>query len=88
MYSIPRGHRVGAEQRAPAMLAIRLPEEIEQRLDALARKTGRTKSYYVREAIVEHLADLEDYYLAERRTRTRAKGVPIADVERRLGLDD
>ncbi len=70
------------------MLAIRLPDEIERRLDALAKKTGRTKSFYAREAILEHLADLEDYYLAERRTRTRSSGVPLAEVERRLGLDD
>ena len=39
------------------MLAIRLPPEIEARLEALAKKTGRTKTYYVREAILEHLGD-------------------------------
>ena len=49
------------------MLAVRLPPEIEQRLDALAARTGRSKSYYVREALVEHIADLEDLYLAEQR---------------------
>lgn len=55
------------------MLAIRLPPEIESRLEALAKKTGRTKSYYVREAIVEYLGDLEDIYLAEKRlTAVRA----------------
>ena len=48
------------------MLAVRLPTEIEARLDNLAQTTGRTKSYYVREAILEHLDDLEDLYLAER----------------------
>ena len=42
------------------MLAIRLPEEIEKRLDALAKETGRTKSFYVREAILEQLDDIED----------------------------
>ncbi len=41
------------------MLAIRLPEELEQRLDALAHRTGRTKTFYAREAIMEHLKDLE-----------------------------
>ena len=46
-------------------LALRLPPEIEARLDALARKTGRSKSFYAREAILEHLEDLEDTYLAE-----------------------
>lgn len=51
------------------MLALRLPKEIEDRLDALARRTGRTKSYYAREAILEHLEDLEDSYIAEQRMR-------------------
>jgi predicted transcriptional regulator len=36
------------------MLALRLPEEIEIRLDALAKATGRAKSYYAREAILTH----------------------------------
>jgi RHH-type rel operon transcriptional repressor/antitoxin RelB len=47
------------------MLALRLPEDIEARLEALAKRTGRTKSFYAREAILEHLQDLEDRYLAE-----------------------
>jgi RHH-type transcriptional regulator, rel operon repressor / antitoxin RelB len=47
------------------MLAIRLPQSIEKRLENLARRTGRTKTYYAREAILEHLEDLEDLYLAE-----------------------
>ena len=46
------------------MLAIRLKPELEQRLERLAKKTGRTKTFYAREAIEEHLEDLEDYYLA------------------------
>jgi RHH-type rel operon transcriptional repressor/antitoxin RelB len=49
------------------MLALRLPEEIEIRLEKLAKSTGRTKSFYAREAIIEHLADLEDLCLAEKR---------------------
>ncbi len=49
------------------MLAIRLPAEIEDRLEALAKATGRTKTFYVREAILEHIDDLEDVYLAEKR---------------------
>lgn len=46
------------------MLAIRLPEDIEARLAALASQTGRTKTFYARAAILAHLEDLEDYYLA------------------------
>ncbi len=42
------------------MIAVRLPPEIEKRLKRLARKTGRSKTFYVREAILQHLEDLED----------------------------
>lgn len=45
--------------------AVRLPEETYDRLQLLAKKTGRTATYYIREAIEEHLDDLEDIYLAE-----------------------
>ncbi len=47
-----------------AMLAIRLPEDIEKRLDDLARRTGRTKTFYAREAILSHLNQIENLYLA------------------------
>ena len=46
------------------MLAIRLPEEIEIRLENLAKATGRTKIFYAREAILEYLEDMEDLYIA------------------------
>ena len=63
------------------MLALRLPPDLEARLDALAKKTGRTKSFYAREAIVEHIEDLEDMYLAEERLRTSdGKTIPWEDV--------
>jgi RHH-type transcriptional regulator, rel operon repressor / antitoxin RelB len=63
------------------MLALRLPPEIEDRLEALAKKTGRTKSFYARAAILEKLEDLEDYYLAEERLKTdRGERIPLDDV--------
>ena len=68
------------------MLAIRLPEAIEARLNALASETGRTKTTLAREAIAEYIDDLEDYYLAEARARRNRKTVPLEDVERALGL--
>jgi len=74
------------------MLAIRLQEEIEARLDNLARRTGRSKTFYAREAILEHLDDLEDLYLAEQvvhRVRSGEERVSsLEDVEARLGLAD
>ena len=47
------------------MLAIRLPAEIETRLDALAKRTKRSKSHYVRVAITEYLDGLEGSRIAE-----------------------
>ena len=73
------------------MLAIRLPEEIEKRLDALSKATGRTKTYYAREAILEYLDDLEDVYLAEQRLADLRAGrdttVSLEEVMRRYGMD-
>jgi RHH-type rel operon transcriptional repressor/antitoxin RelB len=68
------------------MLAIRLPEDIEQRLDRLAQETGRTKTALAREALLEYMDDLEDYHLAEARARKNRKSIPLEDVERQLGL--
>ena len=72
------------------MLAIRLPTEIETRLDALAQATGRTKTFYAREAILEHLDDLEDLYLAEQRLidirAGRSQTVPLEEVTTRAAL--
>jgi RHH-type rel operon transcriptional repressor/antitoxin RelB len=74
------------------MLAIRLPQSIEKRLEKLARRTGRTKSFYAREAIVQHLEDLEDIYLAERALERIRNGeddtIPLKDVMKRHGVED
>jgi len=70
------------------MIAVRLPPEVEKRLERLARKTGRSKTFYVREAILQHLEDLEDYYLAVQRLEKNLPGIPLEEVERRLGLAD
>jgi RHH-type rel operon transcriptional repressor/antitoxin RelB len=68
------------------MLAIRLDAEIEKRLDLLAKKTGRTKTYYAREAILEHLEDLEDGYLALERLKKPGRIFTSDEVKRELGL--
>jgi RHH-type transcriptional regulator, rel operon repressor / antitoxin RelB len=63
------------------MLALRLPPEIEKRLDSLAKKTGRTKSFYAREAILRHIEDLEDYHLAVRRLERGGPTVSLEELE-------
>jgi RHH-type rel operon transcriptional repressor/antitoxin RelB len=68
------------------MLAIRLDTEIEARLDRLAKRTGRTKTFYAREAILEHLEDIEDTYLAIERLEKPDKLYSMQEVKRELGL--
>lgn len=74
------------------MLAIRLSQDVEQRLENLARKTERSKTSYAREAILEHLDDLEGLYLAEQEmTGIRAgrlKSSPLEQIMKRYGLED
>lgn len=68
------------------MIAIRLDQKTERRLANLARKTGRTKTYYAREAITEHLDDLEDAYLALQRLEKPGLTFSAEEVKRELGL--
>lgn len=71
--------------------SIRLPHEIENRLEKLSLQTGRSKSFYVKEAILEHLDDIEDVYLAEKRLEDIRKGrtqtIPLQKVMKKYGMD-
>jgi RHH-type rel operon transcriptional repressor/antitoxin RelB len=73
-------------------ISIRLPSDLETRLQALADLTGRSKTFYVTEAIREHLSDLEDLYIAEQRViesrAGRSHSYTLEEVERDLGLAD
>ena len=72
------------------MLAVRLDAELEQRLERLAARTGRTKTFYARQAIEAHLDDLEDFYLAEERLRDfrSEDAIPLDQLKAELGLED
>lgn len=71
--------------------SIRLPNEIEKRLEKLSAQTGRTKSFYVKEAILDHLDDIEDVYLAEKRLEDirsgRTQTIPLQEIMKRYGMD-
>ena len=72
--------------------AVRLSDEHYERLQRLAARTGRTATYYIREAVEEHLAELEDVYLAEKAREDvragRVDPVSLDEMSRRLGLED
>lgn len=68
------------------MLAIRLDSAIEARLAQLAKRTGRTKTFYAREAILEHIEDLEDTFLAIQRIEAGERTFSAEEVKRELGI--
>jgi RHH-type transcriptional regulator, rel operon repressor / antitoxin RelB len=70
------------------MLALRLPADMEKRLDALAKRTGRTKSFYARRAIMEFIEDLEDVLDAEEAlAASNGEFVTLEAIEARLVRD-
>lgn len=73
-----------------AAVSLRLPEEVSKRLESLAEITGRSKTFYMIEAIRAHLDDLEDLYLSEQRLIAsrggKSKTYTLAEVEKSLGL--
>lgn len=72
--------------------SIRLPQDIEKRLENLSAKTGRTKAFYVKEAVLEHLSDIEDIYLAEKRLEDiragRTETISLQEVMKRYDMDN
>lgn len=70
------------------MLSLRLSNDIEKRLSELAETTGRTKSFYAKEAILKYLDEMEETYIAINRLEKPAKRISLDDVEKELGLDE
>ena len=73
-------------------VSLRLPDDVSRRLQQLADRTGRSKTFYMVEAIQEHLDDLEDLYLAEQRLidlrAGRSETVPLDELMKRDSLAD
>jgi RHH-type rel operon transcriptional repressor/antitoxin RelB len=68
------------------MLALRLTPDIESRLNRLAKKTGRTKSFYAREALLEHLTEMEMANDALKVMKNPGKIYSAKEAKRALGL--
>ena len=72
------------------MLAVRLDPDLEARLNAVARQTGKSKSFLAREALIERIEEWEDLVLLEQALRDPDAGGPTISLEqmkRELGLD-
>ena len=70
------------------MLGIRIEPDLEKKLTSLAKQTGRSKSYYAREAIRQYLEDREDYLKGIAALERREPTITLEELERRLGLTE
>jgi RHH-type rel operon transcriptional repressor/antitoxin RelB len=71
------------------MLSVRLPKEMEERIERLAQMTRRPKSFFVREALSNYLEDMEDYYLALKRQNDPSRNlITLDELEQALELQD
>lgn len=69
------------------VISIRLSDEISRRLNALAKKTKRTKTSFIREMVEETLADYEEAHTAQERLNDKnARYLTTEDLEKELGL--
>jgi RHH-type transcriptional regulator, rel operon repressor / antitoxin RelB len=69
------------------MTSVNLPKDIERRLEVLSTETGRTKTYYIKEALMAHLEDMEDRYLALQRIENPQKSLSMEEAKYALELD-
>lgn len=70
------------------LVAVRLTDDLDGRLENLKNETGRSKSYYVKKALEQYLEDREDYLLAVARMEENNPRVSYDEMRKELGLDD
>ena len=69
------------------MLTLELPKDLERRLDLLVARTGKPTSFYAEAAIRDFLDTEEDFLIATERLARKQPGIPLDEVESRLGLE-
>ncbi|GAB5507230.1 MAG: hypothetical protein Rhirs2KO_23930 [Rhizobiaceae bacterium] len=69
-------------------ISIRIDETVKQRWDRLAGEYGLNQSKLMREAILDKLEELEDFYVVKERTAGSFEPVSNDDVWAKLGLED
>ncbi len=63
------------------MLALQLPRDIEDRLEVLAKRAGKTKTDFALQVIREQIEDLEDAQIAiERLANDDGVRIPLSEV--------
>jgi RHH-type transcriptional regulator, rel operon repressor / antitoxin RelB len=70
------------------LVAVRLPDDLENKLEHLSQETGRSKSFYMKKALEQFMEDREDYLLAVARLEENNPRIPYEKIRKELGLED
>jgi RHH-type rel operon transcriptional repressor/antitoxin RelB len=68
-------------------LSLRIPDDLNKRLEQLSHEVDRKKSYLIRQAVEEFLEEREEYLIALARLSRHEKEYTLEEVEKKLGLD-
>ncbi len=68
------------------MASLRIPADLEKRLDNLAKITGRTKTFYITEALQCHIQNMEDRYLAFARLENTMPILSMPKIPKETGI--
>ena len=69
-------------------VAVKLQKELSKRLTSLAKKTGRSKSFYIEKALTHYIEDIEDTYLALDRLENPGERVSMEEAKKILDVED
>jgi len=71
------------------LISIRVPKEMGDRLNALSKKTERTKSYFILKALDQYMEDMEDIFESMYRIENPLRrNYTQKEVDEELGLAD
>jgi RHH-type rel operon transcriptional repressor/antitoxin RelB len=73
------------------MVAVRLPADLDKELSTLSTETGRSKSYYMIEALKRYMEDMEDRFTLEKAIKEFYEGnqktYTTDEIAKELGID-
>ena len=70
------------------LVAVRLEEDLNARLSKLAKSTGRSKSFYIQQAIARFMEDMEDTFIAIERLENPGQRYSMDEIKEILNVED
>jgi RHH-type rel operon transcriptional repressor/antitoxin RelB len=69
-------------------ITTKVSDDINERLENLAKIIDRNKSYLIRKAVEDFLKDKEDYLIAIHRLEQKGKRIALTELEKECDLEN